>query len=151
MFEHIIGHESEEVEIEIDQGQLCVLALANGKIDTDYRIADSARAAGLTPNPAQKLLHFVLDSLNCSKRLNLESLGIAGEQVLMGGIAIERLLPIQAGDRVKLKTRVKDAYEKKGGSLRFLVLESELFSQDGRLCMRIELRPIVCRRLLAAA
>ena len=41
---------------------------------------------------------------------------------------------IFAGDRILIKTRVSDVYEKSGGALQFLVQDSEYYNQHGELC-----------------
>jgi hypothetical protein len=58
-----------------------------------------------------------------------------GKGWLNGGNRFTYLEPIKIGDRIRVKSRLVDAYEKQGGSgnLLFLIFEVEYRNQDGRV------------------
>jgi 3-hydroxybutyryl-CoA dehydratase len=66
---------------------------------------------------------------------------------LMAGIDLELHGPIRPGDRIKVVSEIKEAYEKTGrtGTMTFVVVRSELTNQDGVLIAHVDHR--MMRRL----
>ncbi len=64
----------------------------------------------------------------------LRSLGVEGEsgKLLHAEQSFEYVTPICAGDRISFRERVADVYEKKGGALVFVVLETLVTGADER-------------------
>ena len=62
-----------------------------------------------------------------------------GKGWLNGGNKFEYLEPVLVGDRVIAQTKLLDVYEKTGGSgnLLFLVFETEIKNQHGRIVARL--------------
>ena len=42
--------------------------------------------------------------------------------------------PVYVGDRIRLSTRIADIYDKKGGALEFIVLDTSFHNQRDELC-----------------
>jgi acyl dehydratase len=63
-----------------------------------------------------------------------------GQGWLNGGDRFECLEPIRIGDVITSRTRLVDAYEKRGtsGSLLFLELDTQYTNQEGRLAVRVK-------------
>ncbi|HLH69191.1 MAG TPA: MaoC family dehydratase N-terminal domain-containing protein [Candidatus Dormibacteraeota bacterium] len=61
-----------------------------------------------------------------------------GRGWLNGGDRFEYLEPIRIGDTIRARSRLVDAYEKRGrsGDLLFLVFETEYINQHGRVAVR---------------
>ena len=55
--------------------------------------------------------------------------------MLHGEQAFTYHAPIYAGDRIRLKTRTVDIYDKKGGAMEFVVQDTTAHNQDGELCV----------------
>jgi acyl dehydratase len=62
-------------------------------------------------------------------------MGVPIEKVLHGEQSFTYHRQIFAGDRIRLKTKVIDIYDKKGGALEFVVMETTSHNQDGQLCV----------------
>jgi hypothetical protein len=93
------------------------------------RLAAFARAIGETE--PQFLEHVapltfmkVLEGENGSSRAILTALDVPLERVLHAEQQFDYVAPILAGDVVTVQRRVIDLYEKKGGAMEFIVIES---------------------------
>ena len=56
--------------------------------------------------------------------------GIDYKRLLHAEEKIESLHPIYAGDQLTLVGEVTDIYEKKGGALQFIVIQTQIFRSD---------------------
>ncbi|MGA2410633.1 MAG: MaoC family dehydratase N-terminal domain-containing protein [Candidatus Binataceae bacterium] len=68
-----------------------------------------------------------------------------GKRRLAGGIDIEFLLPIRAGDTISTVTEVREIYEKTGrtGPMVFIVLRSALKNQNGDIAAYLDHRFVI--------
>jgi acyl dehydratase len=55
-------------------------------------------------------------------------------RMLHGEQGFTQVRPIFVGDRIRLRQRIVDIYDKKGGALEFVVLETSATNQDDELC-----------------
>lgn len=130
-----IGVESEDRYLDVEKGQLRLFATAVGEANPIYRDAAAAQAAGYPDIPAPPTFAFSLGLLAPAKIGNaldmIENVG----SVLHGEQTFEYRKMICAGDRIRLKTKTVDIYEKKGGKLEFLVQDTTAHNQHGELCV----------------
>ncbi len=133
--EKFIGLESEDRVVEVEAGQLRLFALATGEPGAIYRDEAAARAAGHRAIPAPPTFAFSLGLLAPAKRGSLVEMGVNIGRVLHGEQAFSYHAPIYAGDRIRLKTRVVDIYDKKGGAMEFIVQDTTAHNQAGELCV----------------
>jgi len=134
-----IGAETEEVSILVEQSQLKLFCQATGETNAVFWDAEAARAAGLdgVPTPptyAQTLLNLSPFRTN----LVLDVMQVDLARMLHGEQAFEHHHPIRVGDILRLKQRVADIYDKKGGALEFIVLETVARNQDDVLCCTLK-------------
>lgn len=134
-----IGAETEEVSILVEQSQLKLFCQATGETNAVFWDAEAARAAGLdaVPTPptyAQTLLNLSPFRTN----LVLDVMQVDLARMLHGEQAFEHHHPIRVGDTVRLKQRVADIYDKKGGALEFIVLETVARNQDDVVCCTLK-------------
>ena len=66
--------------------------------------------------------------------LNLLDIDIA--KILHGTQEFEYAAPICAGDTIKVEVKITDIFDKKGGALEFVVMESSYTNQNGELTTR---------------
>jgi acyl dehydratase len=130
-----IGLESEERFADVEKGQLRLFAKATGERNPIYFDEDAAKAAGYPTMPAPPTFAFCLASLAPQARGSLRDMNIPIEKVLHGEQQFTYHKPIFAGDRIRIKTRVIDIYDKKGGALEFVVTETTSQNQKGELCV----------------
>jgi acyl dehydratase len=130
-----IGAETEEREIAVEAGMLALFCEAVGETNPIYLDAQAARAAGYRAIPTPPTYASVLANLAPPKRdLVIDVLGADLGSMLHGEQGFKQHKPIFVGDRVRLRQRIVDIYDKKGGALEFVVLETSVTNQDGELC-----------------
>ena len=108
----------------IERGRLRFFAEAIGETDPVYTDVDAARAAGHPdlPAPPTFLFGLKLDAPNSFGWMT--DLGVDLRFVLHGSQRFEYFGLAYAGDEVTFSPRISDTYEKRGGALEFLVLET---------------------------
>jgi len=117
--EHI-GYRPEIVRAQVDPGRL----------KTFRRALDSADFRNPLAPPTYL---FALDMLEADRPDGIiEDLGIAMGDVLHGEQAFQYHEPVRAGDRLTFESVVADIFEKKGGALSFLVVDTRVTRDDGR-------------------
>jgi acyl dehydratase len=130
-----IGQESEDRFVDVEKGQLRLFAKATAEPNPIYFDDDAAKKAGYARLPAPPTFAFCLASLAPPKVLSARGMGIPIEKILHGEQQFTYHKQIMAGDRIRLRTRVVDIYEKKGGALEFIVFETTSHNQANELCV----------------
>ncbi len=127
----MIGHRWGPWEVEIEAGRLRLLAKAMGETRPIYTDVAAARAAGHRSIVAPPTFPFCLLADSPVGAGYLAEVGIPVAEVLHGEQQFTYHQLLCAGDRVWVTRRVTDVYEKKGGALQFVVLESEVRLAEG--------------------
>ena len=63
----------------------------------------------------------------------LDDLSISMQHILHAGQKFKYHKLVFAGEKIKMKSKIKDMYEKKNGNLKFVEIESLFFNQDKEL------------------
>lgn len=121
-----IGRTWPSWEVEIEKGRLRLFAKAIGETRDIYTDEAAAKAAGYRSILAPPTYAFCLLAENPSPTHYLADVGIPVGQVLHGEQEYTFHDIMCAGERVRVTRRVADIYEKKGGTLEFVVFESEV-------------------------
>ncbi len=129
--------------IRVELGQLKLFAKAIGETNPIYFDRAAAEAAGLPAPLAPPTFSYSLGVLAFGSESWSEELGIDPEHLLHGEQAFESFHPIYAEDELLLQRRVVDQYEKKGGRLSFVVVETELTNQRSELCVRARMVGVI--------
>ena len=131
-----IGHEFTPFTAEVEKGRLKFFAKAIGETNPIYTDETAAREAGYRALPAPPTFSMVLDqeSPEFLPVLNLLDIDIA--KILHGTQEFEYAAPICAGDTIKVEVKITDIFDKKGGALEFVVMESSYTNQNGELTTR---------------
>jgi acyl dehydratase len=130
-----IGAETEEREIAVEAGMLRLFCQAIGETNPIYLDEKAARAAGYRAIPTPPTYASVLANLAPPKSdLVIGVLGADLGRMLHGEQGFKQHKPIFVGDRVRLRQKIVDIYDKKGGALEFVVLETSVTNQDDELC-----------------
>lgn len=120
-----VGYALPPFTVEVDPRRLAAFAAAIGE-------RDPRLAAEVAPPTFMK----VLEGEHDSSRAILAALEVPLARVLHAEQQFEYLAPIRAGDRVTVRRTVTDLYEKKGGAMEFIVIESVLTGAAGLLLGR---------------
>jgi acyl dehydratase len=119
-----IGYEFAPRFADVEKGQLQLFAKATGETDAIYFDEGAARAAGHPNLPAPPTFLYSLDLLAPDPKGTFGLLGIDIGKVLHGEQQFAYVRQIYAGDRIKLSTRISDIYDKKKGTLDFVVQDT---------------------------
>ena len=131
-----IGHKFPPYEADVEKGRLKFFAKVIGETNPIYTDEAAAREQGHRALPAPPTYTIVIDSESPEFLPVLDLLGIDIAQILHGSQEFEYLEPIYAGDRIRVEWGIVDIFEKKGGALEFVVMESRYTNQDGKLTTR---------------
>ena len=139
-----IGHELPDSVMTIERSRLRFFAKAIGETNPVYTDLAAARAAGYADLPAPPTFLFgaELDS-GASDRL-VADLGIPFANLLHGEQRFTYHQPACAGDKVTVRSKLTDIYDKKGGALEFVVKQSQATNEAGVLLA--EMRTILVYR-----
>lgn len=129
--------------IRVEPGQLRLFAKAIGETNPIYFDKAAAEAAGLPAPIAPPTFSYSLGVLAFGSESWSDELGIDPARLLHAEQAFEHFHPIHAEDELLLRRRVVDQYEKKGGKLSFVVVETELTNQRGELCVRARMVGVI--------
>ena len=134
-----IGAETEEVSIVVERSQLRLFCQATGETDSVFWDADAARTAGYDRIPTPPTYPQTLLNLSpFAKNLVLDVIKVDLARMLHGEQTFEHHHPICVGDTIRLKQAVADIYDKKGGALEFIVLETTARNQDDVVCCTLK-------------
>jgi acyl dehydratase len=132
-----IGLELPVFEMDVERFQLRLFAIAIGEQRQEYLDVEAARSAGYRDLPAPPTFAFSISMRPEDPFELLRFLDVDIARVLHGEQLFKYVHPICAGDRVRVSRKVVDAYEKKGGSLQFFVVEMTYSdARDGRALIR---------------
>lgn len=106
---------------------------------TPERIARFDRAIGLPGGPggiAPPTFMKAIEGEDNSSRRILDALGVDLMRVLHVEQQFDYLRPIRGGDQLQVRRSVVDLYDRKGGAMDFIVIESVISHVDGMLAGR---------------
>ncbi|MFJ4291839.1 MaoC family dehydratase N-terminal domain-containing protein [Cupriavidus sp. NPDC089707] len=138
-----IGHEVGSSLLPIERGRLRFFAKAIGETNPIYTDEAAARDAGYADLPAPPTFLFAAELDSGAMFGLLDLLGVPHEKVLHGEESFEYLGPVVAGDTVTVSSRIKDIYDKKGGALEFIEVESQVTNQHGNPIARMRSLTVV--------
>lgn len=133
-----IGSQFDPFVVDVEKGRLRFFAQAIGENNPVYIDENEAIAAGYRSIPAPPTFTMVLDTEGSSLKELFSLLGLDISRILHGSQSFEYFETIHAGDRITIKGRISDIYDKKQGALEFIVLENSYFNQAGILVARSE-------------
>lgn len=126
-----IGWEFPESTWEVEKGRLRFFVRTIGENNPVYLDEAAACAAGhhALPVPPTFLFCALTDSETVEKVL--DRLGVDMGRILHGEQQFTYHAPIYVGDVLRVRSRITDLYDKKGGALEFIVLDSSFSRQNG--------------------
>jgi acyl dehydratase len=130
----LVGRASDPVVHEIEKGAIRRFADAIGDPNPIYQDEDAARAAGHAGLVAPPTFPTMLTANDRFRH----SLDLGTRSILHGEQQFEYVLPIVAGDRITVKSRVAEVQEKAGSGapMDVIVIEDEGSDPQGRVVFR---------------
>lgn len=120
----VIGTALDPFTAVVERGRLRFFADATGQADSVYRDVDAAKAAGHPDLPAAPTFLFGL-KLDAPEPFGwILGLGVDLRMILHGTQKFEYHSLAYAGDSLTFTATISDLFEKRGGALEFIVLET---------------------------
>jgi acyl dehydratase len=139
-----IGKTYNCVDTEVEKGRLRFFAKAIGETSPVYIDEAAARAAGYRSLPVPPTYFFCLQMLDLDDPTAwLAEIGVNLQHILHGEQSFEYLQIACAGDRLRFESVITDIYDKKGGTLEFIVTHSTVHNQDGALVCKLKQTVVV--------
>lgn len=126
-----IGRSLPSYSVEVEKGRLRFFLKAIGETNPVYNDEQAARAAGYRGIPIPPTFLFCLEREDSHRFDYLQSLGADLHRVLHGEQSFTYHQMVYVGETVTFEPRITDIYDKKGGALEFIVLETAVKDQGG--------------------
>ena len=139
-----IGTVLPSYEVEVERGRLRFFAKAIGETNPIYTDEQAARKAGYPALPIPPTFLFSLEREHSHRFDYLQMLGADLHRVLHGEQSFTYHKQVCAGDTIVFEPRIADIYDKKGGALEFIVLETVVKDKSGSVVA--ELRNVIVLR-----
>lgn len=128
----LVGKEYEPFTFEVEKGRIRMFAHAIGETDPIYYDEAAARDAGYRSLPAPPTFPFTITMESRQPFLPIEELGVDITRSMHGEQSFTYHADICAGDVITGRQKIVDIFEKKGGALLFIIVDTRLDNQDGR-------------------
>lgn len=126
-----IGHAFPDAVLELERGRLKFYAQVIGVDDPIYIDEEAARRAGYPDIPAMPAFLFAAELDTSGLDAALRMLGVDVTQILHGEQRFDYHRSACAGERLTVASRIADIYDKKGGTLQFVVKETSIADARG--------------------
>ena len=129
----LVGHTFKPFTAIVEAGKIRLFCKAIGEEDPIYSDEAAAKAAGYrsVTAPLTFLRAILADDPNKGGLLKLLNVDIG--LILHGEQHFEYFAPVIVGDKITCQEKIVDIYDKKGGALWFVVQETEMKDQAGKL------------------
>ncbi|WP_406648326.1 MaoC family dehydratase N-terminal domain-containing protein [Aliisedimentitalea scapharcae] len=124
-----IGQSFAPLSVEVEKGRLRAFARATGQTDPIYTDVQAAKSAGYRSLPAPPTFLFSLDLEREDPFYFINLMKIDLGRVLHGEQHFTYGEPICAGDTITLTSTVQDIFDKKGGAMEFVILNTTATNQ----------------------
>lgn len=119
-----IGFSTDPTEVLVEGWRVKLFCEAVGETDPVCWDAAAARAAGHKACPVPPTFLKAVESEHFSSAALMKLLGVPLRGVLHAAQSFEHLAPVYVGDMVEVSRLVADIYDRKDGSLTFIVVET---------------------------
>jgi len=126
-----IGRSWAPPPVDVEKGRIRMYVKAIGETASVHTDDAAAKAAGYRGLLAPPTFALTLETEALPSEQWLAELGIDIARVLHGEQRFEYHAPICSGDTLAFTIRVSDIYDKKGGALEFVVVDSDAVLPDG--------------------
>jgi len=127
----LIGHKLDKFSVDVEKGRLRFFAKAIGETDPVYTNEEAAKAAGHRALPVPPTFLKCLEGEGRDLTTFLKLVNFDLGRILHAEQSFVYHAMAYAGDVLHFDASITDVYEKKGGALQFVVMESRVTNQDG--------------------
>ena len=129
----IIGHEFKAFSAIAEAGKVKLFCKAIGEEDPIYVDEAAAKKAGYARTPVPPTFLQAITNDDPEKGGLLKLLNVDIGLILHGEQHYDYFAPVYVGDRITCQQKVVDMYDKKDGALWFVVSETSMKDQSGKL------------------
>jgi acyl dehydratase len=129
----IIGHEFKAFSAVAEAGKVRLFCKAIGEEDPIYVDEAAAKKAGYARIPTPPTFLQAITNDDPEKGGLLKLLNVDIGLILHGEQHYDYFAPVFVGDRITCRQKVVDLYDKKGGALWFVVSETEMKNEAGKM------------------
>ncbi len=140
----LIGMETPESPIEIERGMIRQFAASISETNPIYFDVGAAQAAGHPNILAPPTFGFTINNFH-PRPFDFAKLGLQVDRVLHAEQKFIYFAPIHAGDTIRVRGRITDVFEKRGGRLGFVCMSTFARNQHDRAVFEMG-TVIVCRK-----
>jgi acyl-CoA thioesterase FadM len=119
-----IGFTTEQTKVLIDPWRVRLFCQATGETDPVYWDADAAAVHGYRAYPVPPTFLKAMEGEHFSSAQLLNHLNVPVRGVLHAEQTFEYLASLSVGDAVEIRRQVVDIYDKKEGTLTFIVVDT---------------------------
>lgn len=127
----LIGLELPAITVQVERGRLQFFALAIGESDPIYSDRAAAADAGHPDLPVPLTFLFGLELELANPFSYLTDVGVDLRHLLHGEQSFTYHSIAHAGDRLTLRRRISDVYQKRDGALGFVAKQTAVTRADG--------------------
>lgn len=129
----IVGHEFKAFSTTVEAGRVKLFCKAIGEEDPIYADEAAAKKAGYRAVPVPPTFLQAITNDDPEKGALLKLLDVDIGLVLHGEQHYDYFAPVHVGDSITCQQKVTDIYDKKAGALWFVVSETAMKNQAGKL------------------
>ena len=129
----VIGHEFKAFSATAEAGKVKLFCKAIGEEDPIYLDEAAAKKAGFAKIPVPPTFLQAITNDDPEKGGLLKLLNVDIGLILHGEQHYDYYAPVYVGDRITCQQKVVDMYDKKDGALWFVVSETSMKDQSGKL------------------
>ena len=129
----VIGHEFKPFSTTVEAGKVKLFCKAIGEEDPIYQSEEAAKAAGYPRIPVSPTFLQALTNDDPEKGGLLKLINVDIGLILHGEQHYDYLAPVFVGDKVTCQQKIVDIYDKKGGALWFIVSETSMKNEAGKM------------------
>ena len=129
----LIGHKFNAFTTTVEAGKIRLFCKAIGEDNPIYADEAAAKAAGYRAIPAPPTYLTAVTNDDPDKGGLLRLLNVDIGLILHGEQHYDYYAPVFVGDKITCQQKVTDMYDKKGGALWFVVSETSMTDQSGKL------------------
>ncbi|QOL24587.1 MaoC family dehydratase N-terminal domain-containing protein [Thalassotalea sp. LPB0316] len=128
-----IGHQFEPFSADVEKGRIKFFAQSIGETNPVYFNEQAAQEAGYKTIIAPPTFPMSLDFESPAFLPVVGLLQLDIGRILHGSQTFNYYGQLYAGDSIKVTSKIKDIFDKKGGALEFVILETDYVNQDDEL------------------
>lgn len=130
-----LGYATTPSSVRIDPWRVRLFCQAIGERNPVYTDEAAAQSAGHRACPVPPTFLKALESEHCGSATLLQTLEVPVRSVLHAEQDFTYLQPVHVGDEVEMSRTVTDLYDKRGGAMSFIVVQTR-YSVSGTVAAR---------------